>query len=89
MKSKADIGRLALRVEGDDWNAYYAKSGTMDGAIMLGSIKMNALRSEMIKRGFIDLMTEVASQLIKETLGHDVTSGPPQTAPEHERAGSA
>jgi hypothetical protein len=37
--SKAN-GRLALRVEGEFWNAYYAMPGTMRDAIFLGSIRM-------------------------------------------------
>ena len=34
------IGRLALRQEGGQWNAYYAQPGTMKDAAFLGSIKM-------------------------------------------------
>ena len=35
-----EIGRLALRHEGNFWNAYYALPGTMEGALFLGSIAM-------------------------------------------------
>ena len=36
----AKIGRLALRHEGDSWNAYYALPDTMNDAIPIASIKM-------------------------------------------------
>ena len=37
-----EIGRLALRAEGEWWNAYYAMPDTMDRAIHLGSIRLSA-----------------------------------------------
>lgn len=50
------IGRLALRVEGDNWNAYYAQTGTMDGAIFLGSIRMGLVATNIArKQQFMDL----------------------------------
>ena len=39
-KGKYDIGRLAMRVEGELWSAYYAMPNTMEGAVFLGSIAM-------------------------------------------------
>jgi hypothetical protein len=40
MPDMTQIGRLALREEGEWWNAYYyAMPGTMDGALHLGSIR--------------------------------------------------
>ncbi len=38
MEQKKEVGRLAFRVEGDNWNAYFAKQDTMAGAIFMGSI---------------------------------------------------
>jgi hypothetical protein len=82
---KAAIGRLALREEGENWNAYYAMPGTMKGALFLGSIRLGFLtkRPER-KRAFQALMTECVADIIEETIGVRPTfrTGP---APEHER----
>jgi hypothetical protein len=91
MKRRPDtkIGRLALRHEGANWNAYYALPGTMDGAIFLGSIALrfvvgNPDRSKV----FIGFMLEAMSDLIEELTGQRPTwPEGPQAAPEHERAG--
>ena len=37
---KEQMGRLAMRVEGDLWVAYYALPSTMKDAVFLGSIQM-------------------------------------------------
>ena len=53
----AAIGRLALRGEGPDWNAYYAMPHTMEGALRLGSIAMAfVVDSDEIKQAFMTLM---------------------------------
>jgi hypothetical protein len=84
-------GRLALRVEGDMWNAYFAKPATMDGAILIGSIKMQAVVKEHRKEAFIALMRDVFSDLIEDIVGIRPTWPIPEgePAPEHERSGSA
>ena len=88
--SNPQIGRLALRVEGDNWNAYYAMPHTMDGAVALSSIKMAIVAKPELKQAFMDLMRAAVSNIIEERIGvkpewpHD-----PQRAPEHERAGRA
>ena len=48
---KQQVGRLAMRVEGDFWRAYYAMPGTMEGALLLGSIAMGAVQREGPKGG--------------------------------------
>lgn len=84
------VGRLALRHEGDFWNAYYAVVGTMEGAILLGSIRMAAVaNSASRKRAFMDLMRGIVTEIIEQTTGLRPTWGGPDRAPEHERAGSA
>lgn len=87
----AQIGRLALRQEGDLWNAYYAMPNTMEGAIFLGSIRIAAvMRDDARKQAFIDLMREVVGDTIKDTTGvQPQWPDGPQPAPEHERAGRA
>ena len=86
LKPKAQVGRLALRVEGDNWNAYYALPDTMQGALYLGSIKMKFVNNPKHKNAFLDLMRECVADVLQETMGGArATWGDPQKAPEHER----
>jgi hypothetical protein len=82
------VGRLALRHEGDNWVAYYALADTMKDAIFLGSIRMGVvLANQERKQAFMDLMREVVADTIEETTGIRPQWAGPQTAPEHERSG--
>lgn len=84
----AKVGRLALRVEGNFWNAYYALPGTMEGAVLLGSIAMQFVKDPARKQVFMDLMREAVSDILEELTGvRPSWPAVPQTAPEHERAG--
>jgi hypothetical protein len=76
--------RLALRVEGDKYNAYLARSDTMEGSVWIGSIAMRFLQNKKRKKVFIDLMKESFQELIEEMFGQK----PEMTirkAPEHEK----
>lgn len=82
------IGRLAMRHEGEFWNAYYAMPGTMEGAILLGSIQIRFVQDEARKSAFLDFMCEAVSDILEELTGQRPTwTDPPQPAPEHERHG--
>ncbi len=85
------VGRLALRVEGEFWNAYYAlEQDTMDGAILLGSIKMRFVEQSTVnKEAFVNLMRDVITSIIKDAIGESSSWGDPEPAPEKERSGSA
>ena len=84
------VGRLALRVEGDNWNAYYAKPNTMEGAVFLGSIGMPFIvANPERKQAFMDMMRDIVADHIQEATGIRPTWGDPKTAPEHERSGTA
>jgi hypothetical protein len=90
MDNHTQIGRLALRQEGENWNAYYAMSDTMDGAIFLGSIRMGAVTSNPDrKQSFMNLMRDLVADIIEENTGIRPAWGDPERAPENERAGSA
>lgn len=90
MTDLAQVGRLALRHEGDNWNAYYAQAHTMDRAIPLGSIRMSlVVDNQPRKEAFMALMRDAVTDVIKGVTGLQPTWGGPQTAPEHERSGSA
>ena len=82
------IGRLAMRVEGDKWSAYYALPNTMEGAIYLGQIAMRFVATETRKSAFMELMRESVSDILEEATGARPTwPDGPRCAPEHERAG--
>ena len=82
------IGRLAMRHEGAMWNAYYALTETMDGAIFLGSIAMRFVADVESKNAFLSMMRDAVSDLIEEQTGQRPTwPDGVQRAPEHERAG--
>lgn len=82
------IGRLALREEGESWVAYYALPNTMDGAVFLGSIRMGAVTtSPARKAAFMDLMRELVADIIEQETGIRPVWGGAHRAPEHERSG--
>lgn len=82
------IGRLAFREEGENWTAYWAQPGTMEGAIQLGQIKLRFVAERERKDAFIALMRAAMSDMIEEATGiRPVWPDNPQPAPEHERAG--
>jgi hypothetical protein len=84
------IGRLALRVEGEWWNAYYAMPDTMDDAIHLAAIRMSAVSANgKLKQMFMDTMRELVADILEEKTGQRPTWGGPEAAPEHERSGAA
>lgn len=86
---RTPLGRLALRAEGESWNAYYALLETMEGAIPLGSIRMGAVvNNPARKQAFMDLMQGIVADILKEETGQAPT-WTIERAPEHERSGSA
>jgi hypothetical protein len=83
------VGRLAMRHEGEYWNAYYALPNTMDDPIFLGSIRMGAIVNNPTRKlKFMDIMRDIVSDIIEEETGIRPTWGGPLPAPEHERAGN-
>ena len=90
MAKQREIGRLAMRVEGDNWCAYYALQHTMGGALFLGSIRMGAVVSDPARKtAFMDMMKGIVSDILAEKLGDRPTWGDPHRAPEAERSGRA
>jgi hypothetical protein len=84
------MGRLALRVEGDLWCAYFALPDTMDGALFLGSIRKVFVEDAERKLVFMELMKEAVGDLLEEKTGErPLWPEGEQPAPEHERGGSA
>lgn len=75
--------RLALRVEGEFWNAYLAGMDTMDNALLLGSIRMSVVtNNKRIKSQFMSLMQDTISYAIKNEFGITIKKWErPRTAP--------
>lgn len=88
MDNLAQVGRLAMRHEGENWNAYYALPDTMQEPVFLGSIRMGAVvNNPARKQAFIEMMRDVVSDLIEDATGQRAVWKDPQPAPEHERSG--
>jgi hypothetical protein len=85
LKDHQQLGRLALREEGDLWNAYYALPDSMKDAIFLGSIKLRFTQSAAIRQMFMDVMREAVADLIEEQIGGRPVWGGPKSAPFWER----
>ena len=90
MDNMQRIGRLAMRHEGQNWNAYYALPDSMAEPLFLGSIRMGAIAANPErKQAFMQMMREIVSDIIQAETGVRPTWGGPTAAPEHERAGEA
>jgi hypothetical protein len=70
MSQLEQVGRLAMRVEGDLWVAYYARPGTMKDAVFLGSIQMAIVTADcQAKELFMSIMRDAVTRTIKEVTG--------------------
>jgi len=64
---RREAGRLAFREEGPLWVAYWAETGTMDGAVVLGSIAMRfVLSNQERKKAFMEMMKGAMTDLLVE-----------------------
>jgi len=84
-----EIGRLAMRAEGNLWVGYYAKPDTMEGALFLGSIQLRFVEDKDRKNAFMGLMREAVGDILQEATGERPSWTEPHRAPESERSGSA
>lgn len=76
--AQRQIGRLAFRVEGRMWVAYYALPDSMEGALLLGSISMGAVQAPQHKQAFIKLMQDVISRALINKVGSKPTWAVPE-----------
>jgi hypothetical protein len=87
---KAEAGRLAFREEGDFWNAYWAPSLTsLQGALLLGSIRMSSASLGSIKNEFMEVMKNAFAAHVEEVTGRTLEWRKPVRAPKSERSGNA
>ena len=90
MDQETEIGRLAFREEGAFWVAYFAGPGTMDQAVVLGSIRMNVIQAcPEHKAAFVTLMRGVLDTAFAEMFGAVPEWRGAQPAPDHERTKKA
>lgn len=84
------VGRVAMRHEGSNINVYYAKTHTMQGAILLLSAPVSVASLPGVRDLMLDIGRQAMREITKEIHGVDVTKwNDPETAPEHERSGHA
>lgn len=80
--------RLALRLEGNWYNAYFAKHGTMEGSELLGSVALRLVENAACRHKWQQCMSDLFEQIIRDT-GLTVDHMIKEDAPPHERAGNA
>ena len=73
MADKPQVGRLAFRVEGDLWVAYYALPDTMHDALPLAFIAMTCVKRPERKEAFMDLMRNIVADIIEVRTGERPT----------------
>lgn len=71
MTDKTQIGRIAMRESecGEWWHGYYAMPDTMEGALLLGSIRMQFMHDENRRRAFMGLMQEAVGDILEAEVG--------------------
>ena len=78
--------RVALREEGEFWNAYMAHADSMDNAKLIGSIAIGAVRqSPEIKAAFMDVMKQTFALAVEKVTGNPPVAWEEHKAPGHER----
>jgi hypothetical protein len=84
-------GRIALRIEGKWWVAYWARSMTsMDGAIGLARVRANLVeRDPEIKQRFIEFAQFVMTRGLQAVGATVERWNDPVDAAEHEKSGRA
>lgn len=87
----AEIGRLALRVEGEFWNAYWCPhQDSMKEAIIVAAIRTSCVSTNPVrKKAFMELAQAAFGDVVEELTGQSPTWSDPRPGPESERSGSA
>jgi hypothetical protein len=83
--------RIAFREEGMFVNVYLAKQGTMDDAMLIGSVARSILNADAPAQfnRFKEVFQVGIAACIKDVMGIDVQKFETSPAPEAERAGNA
>ncbi|WP_374374420.1 hypothetical protein [Dongia sp.] len=81
--------RLAMRVEGEWWNAYMAPPETMEGATLLATVRMTLVAEKDAKDVYLATVRDLFFRAAEAALGAPIDSFETREAPEHEKAGRA
>jgi hypothetical protein len=88
--SLQQVGRIAMRQQGDWWIAYFAEQGSMQGAVELARVGMGFVQDKTRRDQFLKFVRDIYADAIEEKLGvRPQFPDAPQPAPEHERSGNA
>lgn len=88
MEKMTPLGWLKFRVEGNNWQAYYAVDAV--GDVWLGGIRLDVVKANSARKdAFMALMKDAVSDIVEAVAGAKLAWGEAQAAPEHERAGRA
>lgn len=88
MGKLAQVGRIALRIEGSNWNAYWALPDTMDGATFIASTRLSVVYGKPERKAqFVAFVRAAISDLFQEHWGKRPEWPDPEgrPAPAHER----
>jgi hypothetical protein len=90
MRRRQEVGRIAFRVEGDWWNAYWTpRQDSMNEAVHLGSVRMSLAVAPDVKASFMEAMKQAFAVATKDALGVAPEFGDAEHASERERSGRA
>jgi len=84
----SQIGRVAFRVEGNNWNAYWALPDSMKGAVFIASTRMRTVEGRPERKAqFMAFIRAAIGDLFEEQYGKRPEWPEPEghSAPEHER----
>lgn len=82
--------RLAFRIEGKNWVAYFAPTDSMKGAVLLGSVQMNLVHGNgPRKEQFMAFMRDCFGDVCQEIFGTRPEWKELVPAPQHERSSNA
>lgn len=79
------VGRLAFRVKDNMWNVYYAANDTMEGALLLGSLRMSLAMVPEHRTAFMALMRGTMDTAFRKTMGLEPSWREPVESPAAER----
>lgn len=84
----SQVGRVAFRVEGANWNAYWALPDSMKGAVFIASTRFAPVEGNVeLKAGFMAYVRSVVDAIFLAEWGKKPDWPEPagRPAPEHER----
>lgn len=81
--------RIALREEGEQVNAYFARTETMEGAQLVMSLRRDIACLEPVREGLMLLTQAIAIAMVERITDKPVIGIDISQAPEHERWGNA